>query len=142
MAELSKKICFLILRFRTHRYAFAADVRMMYRMINVDESQRDLQRIVWKNSKNEEVKTYRLCTVTYGTTRAPYLAMRCLKQLSVDGEQQYKKASTIVKSDFYMDDVLTGAADLETAKDLKEEIIELLGSCGMHLQSGVAIIRS
>ncbi|XP_054713716.1 uncharacterized protein LOC129223174 [Uloborus diversus] len=105
----------------------------MYRKINVDESQRDLQRIVWKNSKSEEVKTYRLCTVTYGTTSAPYLAMRCLKQLSVDGEQQYPKASTIVKSDFYMDDVLTGAADLETAKDLKGEIIELLGSCGMHL---------
>ncbi|XP_054723154.1 uncharacterized protein LOC129233119 [Uloborus diversus] len=102
-------------------------------MINVDESQRDLQRIVWKNSKSEEVKTYRLCTVTYGTTSAPYLAMRCLKQLSVDGEQQYPKASIIVKSDFYMDDVLTGAADLETAKDLKGEIIELLGSCGMHL---------
>ncbi|XP_054723403.1 uncharacterized protein LOC129233400 [Uloborus diversus] len=123
----------IILRFRTHRYAFTADVRMMYRMINVDESQRDMQRIVWKNSKSEEVKTYRLCTVTYGTTSAPYLAMRCLKQLSVDGEQQYPKASTIVKSDFYMDDVLTGAADLETAKDLKGEIIELLGSCGMHL---------
>ncbi|XP_054706701.1 uncharacterized protein LOC129216512 [Uloborus diversus] len=105
----------IILRFRTHRYAFTADVRMMCRMINVDESQRDLQRIVWKISKSEEVKTYRLCTVTYGTTSAPYLAMRCLKQLSVDGEQQYPKASTIVKSDFYMDDVLTGAADLETA---------------------------
>lgn len=58
----------LILRFHTHCYAFTANVKMMYRIILIDKSRRDLQRIVWKDSANDKVKSYGLCTVTYGTT--------------------------------------------------------------------------
>ncbi|GBM72679.1 hypothetical protein AVEN_213178-1 [Araneus ventricosus] len=85
----------IMLRFRKHKFVFSADIRKMYRMILVDPQQRDLQRIVWKNGENDTVKTYKLNTVTYGTTSAPYLATRVLHQLVKDD------------SDFYMDDVLT-----------------------------------
>ncbi|GFS56538.1 DUF1758 domain-containing protein [Trichonephila clavipes] len=66
----------LLVRFRKHIYAFTADIRQMYRMIDVDVSQRPLQRILWKGDVNEPVKVYQLNTVTYGTASAPFLAMR------------------------------------------------------------------
>lgn len=123
----------MVLRFRTYLYAFTADIKMMYRMINIDECQRDLQRIVWKNHKTDDVKTYRLCTVTYGTTSAPYLAMRCLKQLAIDGASQFPSASAVVQSNCYMDDILSGGSNLETVKILQKELIELFATCGMQL---------
>ncbi|XP_055941893.1 uncharacterized protein LOC129971940 [Argiope bruennichi] len=40
----------LLIRFRKHIFAFTAVViRQMYRMINIGESQRNLQRILWKD---------------------------------------------------------------------------------------------
>ena len=61
----------------------------MYRMILIDASQHNLQRILWEESANGQLKTYKLCTVTYGTSSAPYLAMRCLNQLSVEDQKDF-----------------------------------------------------
>ncbi|XP_055929774.1 uncharacterized protein LOC129960383 [Argiope bruennichi] len=50
--ELFSNLC----RFRTHRFAFIADVKKMYRQILVEESQQDLLRILWKNSDDDPIK--------------------------------------------------------------------------------------
>lgn len=53
----------ILLRFRTHNHVFSADVEKMFRQIWIDESQQDLQRIVWRENKNEPIKIYKLKTV-------------------------------------------------------------------------------
>lgn len=92
-------------------------------MIVIDKSQRDLQRIVWKDCASGEVKSNKLCTVTYGTTSVPYLAMRCLKQLCLDGESEFPYAPGVVQIDFYMQDILTGEVDLKSTKRLHAQLI-------------------
>lgn len=62
---------------------------MMYIKILIDKIQHYLQHIVCKDSVNDEVKLYKLCTMTYGITSAPYLAMKCFKQVSIDGQSQF-----------------------------------------------------
>ncbi|GBM94658.1 hypothetical protein AVEN_185627-1 [Araneus ventricosus] len=115
----------IMLRFRKHEFVFSADIRKMYRMILVDPQQRDLQRIVWKNGENDTVKTYKLNTVTYGTTSAPYLATRVLPQLVKDEGQCFPLAATVLDSDFYMDDVLTGGDSLEEVRELQIQLIRV-----------------
>lgn len=46
----------------------------MYRMIDIHPNQRNLQRIVWRDSELSPVKTFELSTITYGTVSAPFLA--------------------------------------------------------------------
>lgn len=123
----------IMLRFRKHAFAFTADIRMMYRQILIEPTQRDLQRIVWRASPTDSVKTYRLCTVTYGTKNAPYLATRALKQLCDDEEESFPEAASAAREDFYMDDILTGSHDLESAGELKRQLILLLERGGMTL---------
>ncbi|GBM05052.1 hypothetical protein AVEN_60237-1 [Araneus ventricosus] len=123
----------IMLRFRKHKFVFSADIRKMYRMILVDPQQRDLQRIVWKNGKSDTVKTYKLNTVTYGTTSAPYLATRVLHQLVKDEGQCFPLAATVLDSDFYMDDVLTGGDSLEEVRELQIQLIRLVARAGMEL---------
>ncbi|GBN13436.1 hypothetical protein AVEN_116179-1 [Araneus ventricosus] len=97
----------------------------MFRMIFIDESQRDLLRIIWKESSDDSIKTYKMNSVVYGTTCAPYLAQIVLKQLVMDNGHNYPLAASAVCSDMYMDDLLTGAADTYSAKQLKEQLIAL-----------------
>ncbi|XP_029167435.1 uncharacterized protein LOC114937932 [Nylanderia fulva] len=69
-------------RWRRHRYVFVADIKMMYRQIQLHRDDRDLQRILW--TEGDEVKEFQLNTVTYGLASAPYLAIRVLHQLAND----------------------------------------------------------
>lgn len=64
----------ILLRFRTHNYVFSADVEKMFRQIWIDESQEDLQQIVWRENKNKPIKMYKLKTVTYSLASSLYLA--------------------------------------------------------------------
>ncbi|GFX24596.1 uncharacterized protein TNCV_3343761 [Trichonephila clavipes] len=122
-----------MLRFRTYTYAFTADIKMMYRTILINPKQRNLQRIVWCESEHESPKIYELSTVTYGTVSAPYLAQRTLTQLSMDEEANFPIAASALRNNLYMDDVLCGAATLEEAIVLRQQLKGILKSAGMEL---------
>ncbi|GFX08657.1 uncharacterized protein TNCV_61841 [Trichonephila clavipes] len=102
-------------------------------MILIDESQRDLLGIVWKDKINSPVKNFRLTAVTYGTKSAPYLATRSLKQLAIDDGDKYPLAAKVIMSDVYMDDLLTGAKDLESGRKLQAQLVSMLKGAGMEL---------
>ncbi|GFR30667.1 uncharacterized protein TNCT_371841 [Trichonephila clavata] len=74
-------------------------------LINPDH--RDLQMILWKDSVDGPIKTYKLNAVTYGTTCAPYLATRTIQQLARDEGENYPLAAAVTIRDIYMDDILT-----------------------------------
>lgn len=123
----------IMLRFRKHQFAFVADIKKMYRMILIDPNQRDLLRILFKAELNDPVKVYKLCTVTYGTTSAPFLATRSVQQLAKDEGKDFPLASSVLLQDVYMDDVVTGCNSLSEAQDIQQQLISLLDRGGMEL---------
>ncbi|GFV14681.1 DUF1758 domain-containing protein [Trichonephila clavipes] len=122
----------ILLNFRARKFAVTADIKKMFRMILIDEFQRDLLRIVWKDKIDSPVKIFRLTTVTYGTKSAPYLATRSLKQLAIDDGDKYPLAAEVIMSDVYMDD-LTSADDLESGRKLQVQLVSMLKGAGMEL---------
>jgi hypothetical protein len=85
----------------------------MYRQVLVDEGHRPLQSIVWRENPSQPLQTFELNTVTYGTASAPFLAIRSLHQITHNNMQAYSEASLIIISDFYVDDLFTGADSIE-----------------------------
>lgn len=128
----------ILVRFRKHAYAITADIAKMYRQVLVQENQRDYQRIVWRNDPSKPVQHFRLNTVTYGTSSAAYLAVRCLVQAAIDHENDLPEISHIIKTDFYVDDLLSGASTLQGAKDLKHELSTTLNKYGFELRKWVS----
>jgi len=116
----------ILVRFRHFRWVFSADIIKMYRQVLLDPSQTCLQRILWRENPNDEVDTYELTTITYGTSSASYLATRCLLYLAEQYSSQFPAGSVRVARDFYVDDLLTGADTLDEAKLARDEIIRLL----------------
>lgn len=128
----------ILLRFRTHKYVFTADIEKMYRQIWMNPADQFHQMIVWRNSPQEELKYYRLKTVTYGTTSAPFLATKCLEHLATVNKLQYPLGAKTVKNDFYVDDCLTGADSLTEAMKIRDEVNKILLSAGLRLRKWCA----
>ncbi|XP_008182367.1 uncharacterized protein LOC103309231 [Acyrthosiphon pisum] len=121
----------IVVRFRTHKYAFSADITKMYRQVLVHEDHRDYQRVLWRSDPNDEVKVYRLCTVTYGLAPAGFLAISCINHLG--DKTTNMKLKEIIKNDFCVDDCLTGADSLLEAIEVRNELISIMRGGGFEL---------
>ncbi|XP_073986274.1 uncharacterized protein [Rhodnius prolixus] len=86
---------------------------------------RDLLRILWRFDRSQPVQEYRLCTVTYGTTSAPYQACRVLQELALTSQASLPLASEILRDRTYVDDISGGGPTLETALQSRDQLISL-----------------
>ena len=130
---LQSDLISIICRWRLLRIAAGADIEKMYRQILVDLSHVDLQRILWQG-QDGSVSHYQLLTVTYGVNCAPYLALRVLKQLAHDEAKSFPRAARIITDSSYVDDILYGADDVATARQLRDELIGLTEAGGFRLR--------
>lgn len=124
----------IMMRFRLHRIAFTADIAKMYRQIKLNTEQQQYQLILWRENENEELKEYKLTTVTYGTTPAPFMATQVLAHHAECNQTKFPEACEKIKNDMYMDDVTSGCDDIDTAVKLQREITSLLADAGMPLR--------
>ncbi|XP_017492994.1 PREDICTED: uncharacterized protein LOC108381095 [Rhagoletis zephyria] len=111
---LQNELPAVILNWRMHKFVFTADIQKMYRCINMHPEDAQYQRILWRD-QNREVQEYCLTTVTFGTASAPYTAIRVLHQLAEDERSRYPLAEHILKSETYVDDVLSGSHSIPLA---------------------------
>ncbi|XP_023953674.2 uncharacterized protein LOC112057425 [Bicyclus anynana] len=116
----------ILLRLRQHRYVACADVEKMYRQILVSEDQRDLQLIIWRDKPEDPLDIFKLNTVVYGTASAPFLAVRCLKELGFNCPDPEVKR--VILEDFFVDDMITGLNDKDKLVNLCEDIYKVLKS--------------
>ena len=48
----------ILVQFRTHKYAFTADIAKMYRQVLVHPDHRHLQKILWRNDPTDEISEF------------------------------------------------------------------------------------
>lgn len=125
---LQDNIIDIILRFRLPVIAITADLQKMYRQVLVHPDDRDFQRIVWRFSPSDSIGEYRLNTLTYGQASVPFLAIRCVRQLTGDGAAQFGLASQVLLNDLYVD-IITGV-------DSESDAIELISQLNLVLRRG------
>nr|CAI5851512.1 unnamed protein product [Callosobruchus analis] len=123
----------ILLRFRSHNIVISGDISKMFLQIKVKERQGDLLLVLWRSEPSEEVKTYCLTTVPFGLRSSPFLAVRCLKQLSLENAELHPIACDIISNDFYMDDLLSGTSTEEEAIQVCKDIFSILKSSGFML---------
>lgn len=108
----------ILTRFRAHQYVITADVEKMFRQVGISKEDQDLQRRVWRESPSEALRICRLATVTYATTSASFIATQCFASLAETEKLRFSKATKTIRSDFYMDGLMTGADTIDEWKVL------------------------
>ncbi|XP_049873590.1 uncharacterized protein LOC126375230 isoform X3 [Pectinophora gossypiella] len=121
----------ILIRFRQHKYVLSGDIAKMYRQIMIDESQRHLQLILWRDDDTKPINILQLNTVTYGTAAAPFLSTRCLLQLA--NECTDPLISEVIKHDFYVDDLLTGSSNEDELLHIHKGVTETLASARLPI---------
>lgn len=124
----------IIIRWRCYPICLVADIVKMYRQVKVSEADVDFQRLLWRRDLNSELQHLRLLRVTFGTSSAPYLAVRALQQLAYDEGDKYPLAADRVLKEFYVDDLMTGCENVEEGIQIYHQMNELLGHGGFELQ--------
>ncbi|XP_017491335.1 PREDICTED: uncharacterized protein LOC108379490, partial [Rhagoletis zephyria] len=124
----------IIFRFRRYAIALMADVEKMFRQVLVAPEDRDLQRILWRESPTEEVTIYQLKTVTYGMACSTENAVRSLRQCAVDNyslvsdHNQVDSTRSAILSSFYVDNFLTSCTAVSEAVTLVNNVSTILSA--------------
>lgn len=123
-----------LIHWRQHNIAIIGDIAKMYRQIWHHSEDRNFLKIWWRFSRNEELKSYRIKTITYGTASAPFSAIRTIKQLAIDEEENFPIESQLLRNNFYVDDFSCSFPSLSEAITRKTNITKLLKSGGFELR--------
>ncbi|GFY07772.1 integrase catalytic domain-containing protein [Trichonephila clavipes] len=93
--KLQRDIFEILLNFRIPRIVFTADIEKMYCQILVADEDQKYQQILWRNNSSENIRTYKLKTVTYGLASASFWPLEngILKHSSHDARVEFSKDS-------------------------------------------------
>jgi hypothetical protein len=73
-----------------------------------------------------------------GTTSAPYLAIRCMREIANQIENEQPNMAEIIRNCFYIDDYLGGADDIESAQQICKNLTNALKTRGLILKKWVS----
>lgn len=71
--------------------------------------------------------------MTFGVKCSPYLATQVLRHIADSHKTSNPNIASAIHSDFYVDNLLSGAGSVEEADALRRRLCELLGLHGMTL---------
>lgn len=123
---LQNDIFSILLRFRQYKFVACADVEKMFRQVLIQSDQRSLQLILWRENPTDPLETYQLNTVTYGTASAPYLSMRCIRQLALECDDDV--IARVITQDIFVDDLISGDDDYHNLLRICEKTSQILHS--------------
>lgn len=122
----------ILLRFRLHKYVIIADIEKKYRQFLIREQDKKFQKILWFHEN--EIREFTLNTETFGLASAPYLAIRCLHKLvEIEGDK-FPLAAKVLKTDMYVDNMLTGANSIAEARKICTQITAILKNAKLKMR--------
>lgn len=131
--NLQEKLAIIVMRFRMNPFILSADIKKMFRTIDIHPEDVNKQLIFWRFNPQEEIQTYALTTVTYGMRASPFLALRTMLQIADDYGGKFPLAAHATRFERYMDDYMSGAETEEQLIDLYHQLNMMLKEAGMEL---------
>ncbi|XP_072392178.1 uncharacterized protein [Diabrotica undecimpunctata] len=122
----------ILCRFRTFKFILTADIKMMYREIEMSPKHRYLQNILWRDSPSEDFKCIELSRLSFGQNCSPFLATRVIKDIA-QNNPQFPLAASALLYQTYMDDILGGTDQFSELEVLYGELSQILNQHSFSL---------
>ena len=127
----------ILLKFRTHRIAFTADIEKAFLQIELNNQDRDATRFLWLKDINKSVNSvdnleaYRFCRVLFGAAPSPFLLNATIRYHLNEKDNWITKDLT---ENMCMDNVVTGANCDDKALEYYSLSRGYLQEAGMNLR--------
>ena len=105
----------------------------MFGDIVLQDQDKDHHRFLLRDADGQ-IKDYRMPRLTFGVKSSPLLATWVLRHIAETHQQTDSRASEAILNSFYVDNFLSGTANLHDAVNLCQEFFQLLQNAGMALQ--------
>uniref|UniRef100_A0A8D9FGG8 Integrase catalytic domain-containing protein n=1 Tax=Cacopsylla melanoneura TaxID=428564 RepID=A0A8D9FGG8_9HEMI len=132
--KLQNDITNIMTNFRLTPIVITCDIKKMYLGIKLDNRDSPYQQILWRSDATEPIQQLEIQRVCFGVASSPYHALRVMKQLIKDEGHRFPLAAKALDHHTYIDDICTGAASIEEAICLRNELIALLATAGFELR--------
>lgn len=136
--NLNPDLLSVLIKFRQHRVAMMADITKAFLQIGLNERDRDVLRFLWfreKPTPNSEPKlaTLRMTRVPFGASSSPFLLAATIRHHLKKYEKKYPDEIKMLDQCLYVDDLITGADNVETALKLSQTAKEIMSNASMKL---------
>lgn len=131
--KLHNNIFTILINFRLFPICLGADIKGMYRQINMIKEHRPYQRILWRFNTDDPIQVYELNTVTFGVSSSPFLSLRTVKQLIQDEAHNFPDILEYIERDIFMDDLICSVSNVEVAKTTHSQIVEFFHAGGFPI---------
>lgn len=128
----------VITNWRFHNTVFAGDLEKMFLNVEMHPDDAQYQRVVWRRNPNEPLRDYYMPVVMFGTSSAPFLAMRTVQQLALDMRHEYPQIYDPIMRGLFVDDLYGGADDVPAALEMQRQLIAAFRAGGFHLRKWVS----
>ncbi|XP_061719632.1 uncharacterized protein LOC133526844 isoform X2 [Cydia pomonella] len=123
----------ILILFRADKLFFICDIKSMFRCVNLNPAQRSLQNILWRESKNNDIRCIQLNTVTYGMKPSSWLATKCLSDLAERNEHSMPLAASAIRNNTYVDDILVSCSSEQELVQTQSQLVNMLNLGSFHL---------
>ena len=133
--DLTNLLLGVLIRFRQDKVAFMGDIGSMFYQVRVAEKHCSFLRFLWWEDDLEKPPVdYEILVHIFGGTSSPACSTYALKRSFIDYEvKNNKEVEENLKKSFYVDDLLQSVHNMEKAKVLVKEAIEICAEGGFKL---------
>ena len=142
--DLTNQVVGVLKRFRQNSISFMADIEAMCYQVMVPEHQQTFIKFLWWNDHNidEDPVDFAMCVHVFGGASSASCTNYALRSTSVDNIEEFgKEAADVIQNNFYVDDLLKSVKDLDTAKTLVKNVINMCKSGGFNLTKFISNSR-
>lgn len=138
--KFGQNIMDIILRFRAHKVALAADIEKAFLMIAVSPQDRDVLRFLWIDDIKKEPPKFvvlRFTRVVFGVSSSPFLLNATIRHHMEKYSDLYPQFVRTFLRSIYVDDVSCGADNDDNAFELYLKSRHILAEGGFNLRKFV-----
>ncbi|XP_062713462.1 uncharacterized protein LOC134290357 [Aedes albopictus] len=133
--DLLSSLPAVLFGFRERRYALCADIKEMFHQIRIKKEDRHAQRLLWRDSPDEDPAVYIMDVATFGSTCSPCSAQYVKNINAVEHAAEFPAAAEAVIKKHYVDDYLDSADPIDEAVRQAEEVRIVHSRGGFHIRN-------
>ncbi len=132
--DLIRPLAAVLWNFRVHQIALTGDIADMFHRVRIRKEDTCSQRILWRDGDpNKAADHYEMEVMIFGATSSPSSAIYIKNKNAEDWKDKYPLAAAVVTDDYYVDDMLSGGANVEEVIQLRKQISEIMDSGSFKL---------
>ena len=120
----------VLLRFRENKVAISGDIKKMYHAVKIEGVDQQTHRFLWREMEMRNPDTYVMTSLSFGDRPAAAIAAVALRKTAEMAEEEFADASTTIKKNSYVDDVIDSFDSKEKAAEMIQQIDTVLDKGG------------